>query len=261
MATLLEQISNRAASAPQQKIQTIDPNRLMQNVMGMEQDYRMAQLNNQYESDRMRAKAHMDQLMALQRDKKIDKRARKATERERQYNRQREFEKGRDKLLGEGFAGNPLLSAEAQYYDALSQQGAYKMRNQRDIDDAITRFTAIANTPFDIDRRRKMLMDQISLDDVTAYITTLPTKRQKELGYDAARGGYQGSPSLAINEYLMASPAGQGTRKEISDQLESELEQHRALQANASRNISTLISRGRNPKVHLKASSRGHGRE
>jgi len=89
----------------------------------------MAQLNSQYESDRMRAKAHMDQLMTLQRDKKNFKRERKLA---RESDRNKAIS-GSIGLAEQGYGSAPLGMSPEQstLYSQASLKGA-EAKSQRE---------------------------------------------------------------------------------------------------------------------------------
>ena len=89
----------------------------------------MAQLNNQYESDRMRAKAHMEQLMTLQRDKKNFKREKKLA---RESDRNKAISDS-IRLAEQGYGSAPLGMSPEQstLYAQASAKGA-EAKSQRE---------------------------------------------------------------------------------------------------------------------------------
>ena len=207
MATLQEQISNRAASAPQQKIQTIDPTRLMQSSMAAQHDYRMAQLNNQYESDRMRAKAHMEQLMNQEsakaqfgRDKELEQMRQAnnlALEKVRSKNNRRNARR-QLKATTDAQIEKEKRESTRRGFPTPALEGAYKLSRVNQLDQLATQLLTEYNKPWSVERDEitKKYLSQVTIDTSKVPAEQMNAQDQLRLRMEALKA----NPSL-FNEY------------------------------------------------------------
>ena len=130
MATqLAQQIANRAMQAPQSVVRAISPSQIAQQDSAYRSSVKLKHLDSQYESDRMRARAHLEHLMALERDK---------AQFERQKGAVAEANKNKAisdsiRLAEQGYGSAPLgMSPEqSNVYSQASAKGA-EARSQRE---------------------------------------------------------------------------------------------------------------------------------